>query len=54
MVSWSSSDPVAPWVRSAARSDVSLFEELLSKIDGYEFLNSRQIVERETRPLGAT
>ena len=47
MVSWDSSDRVAPWVRSAARSKPAGLENLVAMLEMYEFLNMDEIWQRE-------
>lgn len=49
MVSWASSDPVAPWVRSASSADPRALDDLISLLDGYQFGNMDQILSVETQ-----
>ena len=47
MVTWLPSDPVRPWVLAVGRGKPDRLEELVSALDGWEFLNLDRIEARE-------
>jgi hypothetical protein len=49
MTDWASSDAVRPWVRAASSGSTDRLGELLSVLDGWEFLNFDRIDAREVR-----
>jgi len=48
MVSWTSSDPVATWVRRSSSSSTRGLQELLEKVNRDRFVNMNQILNEQT------
>jgi len=52
MVDWGSSEAVQPWVRTASRAKTDRLDQILSSLDGWEFLNLDRIEKREAQGSG--